>query len=96
MLIQTSADAAGVVDRAFGTNGTVTTGVTVGAYAVDALVLPDGKFIVVGGNDFVSSISLVRYNENGTLDSSFFGDNGKVVFNVPPEFTRLRCKATER
>lgn len=80
-LLQISADAAGVVDRAFGTNGTVTTDVSFGAYAMDALFLPDGKFIVVGGSSYDSSISLVRYNENGSLDSSF-GDNGKVVFNV--------------
>ncbi len=80
-LLQISADAAGVVDRAFGTNGTVTTGVSVGAYAIVALFLPDGKFIVVGGSSYDSGISLVRYNENGSLDSSF-GDNGKVIFNV--------------
>ena len=76
-VLQTSADAAGVVDRAFGTNGTVTTAIPINPSNGDVVFLPDGKFIVIGAS--LNSIRLIRFNENGSLDTSF-GDNGTVVF----------------
>ena len=74
----------GTLDRSFSGDGKVTTPVGSGndaAYAV--AVQPDGKFVVAGyshngnNNDF----ALVRYNRNGTLDTSFDGD-GKVTTAV--------------
>ena len=44
--------------------------------ARDVVVLPDGKFIVVGTNGAV--IALARYNADGSLDTTYSGD-GKVI-----------------
>ena len=66
----------GSLDTSFGAGGKVTTPIG----AANALVLqPDGKLVAAGSNyispsDFV----LVRYNPNGSLDTSFGGD-GKVT-----------------
>jgi uncharacterized delta-60 repeat protein len=56
------------------------------------LIQPDGKIIAVGSyiGNFPSppaQIALVRYNTNGTLDSSF-GNNGKFTI-LFPRFTGL-------
>ena len=73
---------AGDLDPTFGTGGKVPTDFS----SRDVVVQPDGKIIVVGSSlvpDFVNSITksdftIVRYNANGSLDTSF-GTNGKVV-----------------
>ena len=48
-----------------------------------ALLLPDGKILLVGGMttrfDFKTGIGVARYNADGTLDSSFGGDGLEVV-----------------
>jgi uncharacterized delta-60 repeat protein len=81
----------GTLDNSFGTGGKVITdfacatasicgnaGVSAQAYSV--AVQPDGKLVVAGeanidgGDDF----ALVRYNSNGTLDTTF-GRSGKVT-----------------
>ncbi len=74
---------AGKLDSAFGTGGQVSTDLGTRADHANAIALqPDGKILVAGstldpnpaqGENFV----LVRYNPNGTLDSSF-GRDGKV------------------
>ena len=68
----------------FGTTGIVTTAIGSGNEAANAMVLqPDGKTVVAGGsvtgsyNDF----ALVRYNSNGSLDTSF-GAGGIVTTAV--------------
>jgi len=60
----------GALDTTFGGTGIVTT--AIGAFAIaDSIVIePDGKMIVGGGND---AFTLVRYNDDGSLDSSFGG-----------------------
>ncbi|MEG4147060.1 DUF4347 domain-containing protein [Microcoleus sp. Pol12B5] len=69
----------GSLDTTFGTGGTVTTD-----FGDDfdsaraALIQPDGKIVAVG-NSKVASV--VRYNSDGTLDSTF-GNGGKVTANV--------------
>jgi len=70
----------GSLDTTFGTGGKLTTGLT-GADdsgAFDIALQPDGKIIVVGyvqNNSGGGSAALARYNENGSLDTSF-GTNG--------------------
>ncbi|MCX7093517.1 MAG: hypothetical protein NTY50_08735 [Methylobacter sp.] len=58
-------------------NGIITT--DIGSYfdgASTVIIQPDGKILAAGfGNDGTDSdIALVRYNSNGSLDSSFSGD----------------------
>jgi uncharacterized delta-60 repeat protein len=79
----------GTLDGSFGSGGIVTTAVapgdnfdTASSIAID----PAGK-IVAGGvaesGGFVFDWALVRYNPDGSLDSSF-GAGGKVTTNVGP------------
>lgn len=76
---QTDSYAAGVVDRNFGTNGTVTTTVGARAFARKIKIQPDGKILVLGGRDAVNTeMVLVRYNKNGSLDTGF-GTGGIVT-----------------
>jgi uncharacterized delta-60 repeat protein len=78
----------GQPDTTFGTNGTVITDLVVGSereqpYAI--VVQPDGKLLVAGTvtYDFApdNEMFVVRYNTNGTLDTTF-GTNGKFVLNL--------------
>jgi uncharacterized delta-60 repeat protein len=48
--------------------------------AHDLALQPDGKIVLVGDtrSSYLSDFALVRYNADGTLDSSF-GEDGKVV-----------------
>ncbi len=65
------------LDRSFGDQGRVTTAVGhVGDQAHAVVVQPDGK-IVVGGSSSNSAdldFAVIRYNPDGTLDSSFNSD----------------------
>jgi uncharacterized delta-60 repeat protein len=69
---------AGVLDTTFGGSGTVITDVP-GNYeqGQDAVLQPDGKLVVVGYVDpvgvypTVNNFALVRYNSDGSLDTSF-------------------------
>ena len=75
----------GSLDVTFGTGGKVVTSVNSGADKAFGVALQsDGKILVAGvttssttGKDFV----LLRYNENGTLDSEF-GTNGIITTDV--------------
>jgi len=79
LTFQTIAHAAGVLDRSFGTNGTVTTVVSPFAQAKKVKIQPDGKIIVLGtiGSVPLDTV-LIRYNKDGSLDTGF-GENGIVV-----------------
>src|SRR5262245_54097315 len=75
----------GMLDTSFGSGGLVTTSVSnTGDGAGDVKVQPDGKVVVAGwtggsGSDF----ALVRYNPNGSLDTSFGGrGKGKVITDL--------------
>jgi len=73
----------GTLDTSFGGTGKVVT--PVGSYSVanSVAIQTDGK-IVVAGNSFNGAnidFAVVRYNTNGTLDTSFNG-TGKVVTAV--------------
>ena len=76
-------NANGTLDSSFGTGGKVTTPIGSGSDIVYSIALQGDAKIVVGGtstsidginNDF----AMVRYNANGTLDTSF-GASGKVT-----------------
>ncbi|TAL42846.1 MAG: hypothetical protein EPN89_16885 [Methylovulum sp.] len=70
----------GTLDSSFGSNGIATT--TVGSYdgvsyalqseARSVALQDDGKILVTGRSN--TDFALVRYNENGSLDTSFSGD----------------------
>ena len=76
----------GDIDTTFGTNGKVTTAIGSGDdYAYALGIQSDGKIVAAGySSDMVSGYSgryyfaLVRYNSNGTLDTTF-GTGGKVT-----------------
>ena len=64
--------APGGLDTTFGTNGTVVTQAGASTNFVQGLALQsDGKIIAVGESN--SGMSIVRYNANGFLDSTFNG-----------------------
>ena len=74
----------GSVDNTFGTNGVVTT--AVGSFddkARSVLIQPDGKIVVAGlsSNGTKENFAVVRYNYNGTLDSTF-NSTGIVVTTI--------------
>ena len=76
----------GDIDTTFGTNGKVTTAIGSGDdYAYALGIQSDGKIVAAGySSDMVSGYSgrnyfaLVRYNADGTLDTTF-GTGGKVT-----------------
>jgi uncharacterized delta-60 repeat protein len=75
----------GTLDTSFGGTGEVTTiltTVSAGGRARDVAIQPDGK-VVVAGEAFPGSFALVRYNANGSLDTSFGGKGtGIVLTNI--------------
>jgi uncharacterized delta-60 repeat protein len=64
----------GSPDTTFGTGGRLMTdlGVTATEFPSDVLLQVDGKIVVVVPD--VTTITVLRYNPNGTLDASFDGD----------------------
>ena len=72
-------NADGSLDTNFNGTGIVTTAVGTGFdNASDIIVQPDGKILVAGGsnNGSDNDMALVRYNADGTLDTSFGGGDG--------------------
>lgn len=80
LIASTSASAeGGVLDPTFGTNGVVVTDLGGSTDSGVNLVLqPDGKIVMSASG---SAPNLVRYNSDGTLDTTF-GTNGKVTAAV--------------
>jgi uncharacterized delta-60 repeat protein len=75
----------GSLDSTFGTGGKVTTDFGSSydwAYAV--AIQPDGKIVLAGQSQF--DFALVRYNPDGSLDSTF-GVDGKVTTNFGPNIS---------
>jgi uncharacterized delta-60 repeat protein len=81
----------GSLDPTFGTGGTVTTDVLGGDdFASDLVLQADGKLVVGGTTAYVATpgelthdFALVRYDPDGSLDTSF-GTDGKVVTSIGP------------
>jgi uncharacterized delta-60 repeat protein len=75
----------GSLDKSFGTEGIVITAIGDGNDRAYALALqPDGKVVVAGGARIrarETNFALVRYNPDGSLDSSF-GKEGKVTTRI--------------
>lgn len=74
-------NANGTLDTSFGGTGKVLTAVGVSHdYASSVTIQPDGKILVAGNSDNSSNsdFAIVRYNTDGSLDTSF-GGTGKVV-----------------
>jgi uncharacterized delta-60 repeat protein len=66
----------GSLDTSFGTGGKVTTGFGSNSeVAISAVIQPDGKIVVTGstanGNSPGADFATVRYNSDGSLDTSF-------------------------
>lgn len=77
-------NANGTLDNTFGTNGVTLIPYDNSIFRLgEALVQNDGKLLVAGHGRFAGNIDFVvlRYNVNGTLDSSF-GANGLVHTDV--------------
>jgi uncharacterized delta-60 repeat protein len=75
----------GSLDPTFGDGGKVLTDVNSSGDMAEALAIqPDGRIVVAGSSyvpgDSFSSFAVVRYNTDGTLDTSF-GSGGKVATN---------------
>ncbi|MBK8979513.1 MAG: hypothetical protein IPM29_26735 [Planctomycetes bacterium] len=70
----------GSEDTTFGIHGKVTTYVGSGARAYAVTIQGDGKIVVAGDvdGDVDQDFVLVRYNTNGSLDTTF-GNSGKVT-----------------
>ena len=81
--------AAGAVDTCFGTNGTVTTDITNDRDYSRVLALQsDGKIVVAGISGYSATagnadFTVVRYNTDGSLDTSF-NDDGIVITDIGP------------
>lgn len=85
LIFSQTAYSVGVLDRVFGTEGSVSTAVGASAQARSVLVQPDGKILVVGtvGSGDSQDTVLVRYNSNGSLDTGF-GTSGVVIAALSP------------
>ena len=74
----------GTLDTTFNSTGKVTTAIGgTGDYASCVALQSDGKIVVAGyaSNPLVTDFAVVRYNANGSLDTSFNGI-GKVTTDV--------------
>lgn len=76
----------GTIDNTFGISGRVSTHIGMQEYeeATSMLIQNDNKIIIAGSaldSTFDPFIVLVRYNIDGSLDSSF-GNGGKVITNI--------------
>src|SRR5438067_5130273 len=77
----------GTLDKTFGVGGKVQTDFPdLAAVASSVVIQPDGKIVVAGGAfplfTFAGDFKVVRYNSNGSLDTSF-GDGGIVTTTFP-------------
>src|SRR5438477_2437680 len=77
----------GTLDNSFGSGGRVRTDFPgLAAVPSSVVIQPDGKIVVAGGAfplfTFLGNFELVRYNPNGSLDTSF-GNGGIVTTNFP-------------
>jgi uncharacterized delta-60 repeat protein len=91
-LVRYNAD--GSLDQGFGSGGIVKTAVDSSDFATAVALQADGKIVVVDSaptDGGFSDFAVVRYNSDGTLDTSF-GTNG-VVETPPPFFTDAAAKA---
>ncbi len=77
----------GTLDNSFGSGGKVRTDFPgLAAVPSSVVIQPNGKIVVAGGAfplfTFLGNFEVVRYNPNGSLDTSF-GNGGIVTTNFP-------------
>lgn len=77
-LVRYSSD--GTLDATFGGDGKVTTNMTPGFDAAFALAIQPGDQKIVAAGETRRKVAVLRYNPDGSLDSTFSGD-GKVTTN---------------
>lgn len=83
----------GELDNHFGDNGVVKTKVGVNCEPGKIALMPDGRILIAGWahvTDTIEGITLVMYDRNGRLDSSFAND-GVLIF--PSEYWGSRIGA---
>ncbi|MBL8487153.1 MAG: hypothetical protein JNK22_08715, partial [Rhodocyclaceae bacterium] len=83
--------AAGALDTAFGTGGTLTADIAAADSGNAVAVQADGKIVVVGTSS--GDIAVLRFNADGTPDNGFDGD-GKAVASLLP-FDSGSCVALQ-
>ncbi len=72
----------GTLDVTFGTGGIIVTAITANADSAESVAIQaDGKILVAGSrnNGLTNNFAVVRYNPDGTLDTTF-GGTGIVTF----------------
>ena len=91
----------GSLDATFGTGGTVTTNVGLDDVVRALIVQADGKVVAAGVTrdfltyPFVTSFAVVRYQANGTVDTSF-GVNGTAIVDLGGERTEVTALVAQR
>lgn len=74
-------NAEGAIDSSFGSDGQVITSVDNGSdFAYDLVIQTDGKILVTGSGSAAVGMAIVRYNTDGSLDSTF-ENGGKLTSN---------------
>ena len=88
----------GDLDTTFGTGGKVTTAIGSDDAASSVAIQSDGKIVAAGySSTVVNDFALVRYNTDGSLDTSFDSD-GKVTTAIGSGNDQcfLRCHPVRR
>jgi uncharacterized delta-60 repeat protein len=86
IISSTTAGTPGTLDPSFGSGGVVTTAIAGSSCNANSMVVqPDGKIVVVGNlspyNGISSVFAVLRYNPDGTLDTTF-GGTGRVTTSL--------------
>lgn len=79
----------GTLDNTFGTGGKVVTPIEPGGEGNSVAIQSDGKILLGGYSGWF--ISLVRYNSDGSLDTTF-GTGGKVITDIDGYYSET-CKS---
>ncbi|HEX8737708.1 MAG TPA: FG-GAP-like repeat-containing protein [Pyrinomonadaceae bacterium] len=83
----------GTLDTGFGTAGTgkIVTQFGVGDdFATEVALQPDGKIVIVGSQSTAgNNIALLRFNPNGTPDTTFDGDGILIYSSLRPDVSRI-------
>jgi uncharacterized delta-60 repeat protein len=77
----------GSLDTSYGTDGINTISDVNRGYPLVLKLQPDGKAIAAGAMN-AESLAILRYNEDGSLDTTF-GTGGRVYFNLSPSSLEL-------
>lgn len=73
-----TAATAGGFEQGFGEGGVVTTDLGAGSDGARAVALQDDGKIVVTGTDAADNLAVLRYNPDGSLDTTFSDDNDGI------------------